>query len=66
MPVLVLAAESDMIYPLAHIEETSRSFGTPEEHKRFRAFPGGHAAIPRSDVIREVADFLDAYLPLSR
>jgi dienelactone hydrolase len=61
-PTLMLCGELDFFFPV----ETSQRpmyelLGTPEEHKKWLVYPGGHS-VPRADMIRETLDWLDRYL----
>jgi dienelactone hydrolase len=61
-PTLILNGELDFYFPA----ETSQKpmfdlLGTPSEHKRRLVFPGGHS-VPRTEMIRESLQWLDAYL----
>jgi dienelactone hydrolase len=62
IPVLMLNGEYDHFFP----KETSQQpmfelLGTPEEHKRWVVFEGGHF-VPRAQLISETLDWLDRYL----
>jgi dipeptidyl aminopeptidase/acylaminoacyl peptidase len=62
IPVLMLNGRYDSNFPL---EETVRPFykllGTPEKNKRLVVYDTDHY-VEKSDMVREVLDFLDKYL----
>ena len=62
IPVLMINGRYDFFFPL----ETSQRplyelLGTPEEHKRWVVYDGGHA-VPRTKFIEESLAWLDEYL----
>ncbi len=61
-PTLMLNGELDYIYPLKTSQEPMYELlGTPEEHKRWKVYPGGHS-VPRTEMIKEILAWLDKYL----
>ena len=70
LPVLMINGNSDLIFPLETGQKPYFHFlGTPPEHKRHVVLTGGHYIIgqQRSQVVREVLDWLDRYLgPVDR
>jgi len=65
LPTLMINGNSDFIFPL---EQSQKPYfvrlGTPPEHKRRVVVTGGHYIIAqqRSQVVREMLDWLDRYL----
>jgi len=70
LPVLMINGNSDLIFPLELGQKPYlHLLGTPPEHKRHVVLTGGHYIIgqQRSQVVREVLDWLDRYLgPVDR
>jgi pimeloyl-ACP methyl ester carboxylesterase len=70
LPVLMINGNSDLIFPLELGQKPYlHLLGTPPEHKRHVVLTGGHFIIgqQRSQVVREVLDWLDRYLgPVDR
>ncbi len=63
MPTLMLNGRHDYIFPF----ETSQKplfelLGTPAAHKRHVVYEAGHDPLPRSQLVREILDWLDRYL----
>ena len=63
MPVLMLSGRHDYVFPY----DTSQRplfelLGTPPAEKRHVVFDAGHDPLPRSQIIREIAAWLDKYL----
>jgi len=62
LPVLMLNGEFDFFFP----KETSQRplfdlLGTPDEHKRWEVYPGGHS-VPKNTMIEKTLGWLDRYL----
>jgi fermentation-respiration switch protein FrsA (DUF1100 family) len=70
LPVLMINGNSDLIFPLELGQKPYlHLLGTPPEHKRHVVLTGGQYIIgqQRSQVVREVLDWLDRYLgPVDR
>jgi dienelactone hydrolase len=70
LPTLMINGNSDLIFPLELGQKPYFArLGTPPEHKRHVVLTGGHFIIgqQRSQVVREVLDWLDRYLgPVER
>jgi pimeloyl-ACP methyl ester carboxylesterase len=70
LPVLMINGNSDLILPLEMGQKPYfHLLGTPPEHKRHVVLTGAHYIIgqQRSQVVREVLDWLDRYLgPVDR
>jgi len=63
MPLLMLGGRHDFSNPAGQQEALFRAYGTPAADKRILIIDeGGHWPLPRNEVIRETADFLDRYL----
>jgi dienelactone hydrolase len=66
VPVLMVNGDSDYIYEVeASQKPLFRTLGTPEGQKRYVVLPGGHGILGerRTQVIREILDWLDKYYP---
>ena len=63
-PVLMLNGAMDSTFPVPIQERLFELLGTPAAHKRHIVYPGGHGvfAVRRSEMIREMLDWLDRYL----
>ncbi len=69
VPVLMLNGASDSTFPVPTQKRLFELLGTPASHKRHIIYPGGHGvfAVRRSEMIREMLDWLDRYLgPVKR
>jgi serine/threonine protein kinase/formylglycine-generating enzyme required for sulfatase activity/predicted esterase len=67
IPTLMLNGEHDFTFPAETSQKPMfRLLATPEEHKRYIVYEGGHL-IPRNQLIKETLDWLDRYLgPVNR
>jgi dienelactone hydrolase len=62
VPSLMLDGKYDFYYPTATAQEPMfRLLGTPSRDKRRQVYDAGHN-LPRPDMIKETADWLDRYL----
>ncbi len=63
VPVLMLNGKNDYIYPVETAQKTLfRLLGTPEPNKKHSLFEAAHEVVAvRTQVIREVLDWLDRY-----
>ena len=62
-PVLLLAGRNDFYFPVETSQEPMfKLLGTPAEHKRHVIFEGAGHVPPRTEVIREILDWLDRHL----
>ena len=70
LPILMINGDSEFIFPVELGQKPYfHLLGTPPEHKRHVILTGGHYIIgqQRSQVVREVLDWLDRYLgPVDR
>lgn len=63
LPTLMLGGTRDYIFPLESSQRPMfEMLGTPEADKTFKVYETGHGPIPRADLVRETADWLDRYL----
>jgi formylglycine-generating enzyme required for sulfatase activity/dienelactone hydrolase len=63
LPLLMMGGRHDFSNPVTHQQALFRVFGTPAADKRIVIIEdAGHWPLPRNEVIRETADFLDRYL----
>jgi pimeloyl-ACP methyl ester carboxylesterase len=59
----MMGGRHDFSNPVTHQQALFRVFGTPAADKRIVIIEdAGHWPLPRNEVIRETADFLDRYL----
>ena len=65
-PVIMLNGRYDHFFPVESSQKPFfRFLGTPEEHKRYVLYDGGHN-VPRERLIAESLDWLDRYLGPTR
>jgi dienelactone hydrolase len=63
LPVTMLSGENDFVFPLETAQRPLfHGLGTPDEDKRHVIYQGSHYRIPRTELIRDTADWLDRYL----
>ena len=63
-PVLMLNGEDDTTFPVVEQKRLFNLLGTPAGDKRHVLYQGGHGVfgVRRSEMIREMLDWLDRYL----
>jgi len=63
LPVLILGGRYDAYRTISASQRPLYNLlGTPPEHKKMVVFESGHAPLPPSETLREIADWLDKYL----
>ncbi len=63
IPVLMVNGRNDFIFPYGTQQVPMfELLGTPPEDKRHLVLEGGHANLPRIELVREFTDWLDKYL----
>ena len=69
-PVLLIDGASDFVFQVDKGQKPYvAALGTAQEHKRYVVLPGGHDVMAqrRSEVVKEILDWLDRYLgPVER
>ncbi len=64
-PTLMLNGRYDYIFPYEDNQKYLAQFiGTPPEHFKHVVYDAGHVPLPRNQMMREMADWLDTYQPL--
>ena len=59
----MLNGSYDYLFPVeSHQDPLFQLLGTPAQQKKRVRYEAGHSPLPRGPVVREVVDWLDAYL----